>query len=118
MNIHQSQTDFLGGQVQPAAHIWSECPKALPIDVRQHQPPSALGGMTWGWLTLDHHQVYITVVRSMFEYVAWAPWLSATITHESPEPTPDSSPLPQLKQSSQNPSCPLFQRVSKPFPKS
>ena len=40
----------------------------------------ALGGTTWGWHTPDCRQVYITIVRSMLEYVAaaWAPWLSAT----------------------------------------
>ena len=32
------------------------------------------------------------------------------------EPSPASSTLPQWKQSSRNPSCPLFQRVSKPSP--
>ena len=33
-----------------------------------------------------------------------------------PEPSPALSTLPQLKQSSRNPCCPLYQRVSKPSP--
>ena len=42
----------------------------------------ALGGMTWGLYTSDHHQVYIAVVCSMLEYAAaaWTHSLSATTT--------------------------------------
>ena len=40
----------------------------------------ALCGTTWGLLTSDWHLVYFAIVRSLFEYAARAPWLSATYT--------------------------------------
>ena len=81
----------------------------------------ALGGMTWGWHTLDRCRVYTAIVRSMLEYAATArvAWLSANMLRFSwrrPEPSQALSTLLQLKQTSWTPRCPLFQRISKHLP--
>ena len=84
----------------------------------------ALGGMTLGSHTLNHHRVYIAIVRSMHDYAAaaWHPGCQLPppanlreYSYGRPEPSLAWSAVPKLKQSLRNPSYPLFQRVSKPF---